>query len=230
MLSSEISLAALRGMTPAATSYRANIMPIDPLPPLRGRGRTVNIHFFQNMVMLHTKLKGKGKDECSNMHAYILSLQAPSTPRVGSNIFLKVVLLHILIEGSFKHHASTYFVLTTLRPLWWGQNIFTENSHVAYHIKREWNKEHHISTYSVLTHTLYFQIGSKVQNIYFTESSNLHTNLKGMDHSNMQAHILSLRTHLAPGWSKTFFPESSYVAYKVAMLHIKLKPMEHRAS
>ena len=54
------------------------------------------IKLFQNMVMLHIKIKGD--DECSNIQAHNLSLHTPSTPgwgqrsKLGQNIFLLKVV------------------------------------------------------------------------------------------------------------------------------------------
>ena len=47
----------LKGITGAATcNMVANIMPADPPPPPPG-GQKVKIQLFQNMVLLHIKLK-----------------------------------------------------------------------------------------------------------------------------------------------------------------------------
>ena len=48
----------IKGITGAATcNMVANIMRVDPLPPPDPGGQKVKIRLFQNMVILHIKLK-----------------------------------------------------------------------------------------------------------------------------------------------------------------------------
>ena len=49
----------------------------------RGWGRGQNSTFSEYG---HVAYQMKGNDECSNMQAHILSLQAPSAPGVGSKV------------------------------------------------------------------------------------------------------------------------------------------------
>ena len=59
-----------------------------PLGRLRGWGQKVKFKIFQNMVMLHIKLKG-----FTNAAAcyQIFCLQTPTPPRLGVNYFEKVI-------------------------------------------------------------------------------------------------------------------------------------------
>ena len=77
-------------------------------PPLTlGWSQKVKIHFFQNMVMLHIKLKGITK--CSNMVANILPADPPThththDPRgwgqkVKIQLFQNMVMLLIKLKG-----------------------------------------------------------------------------------------------------------------------------------
>ena len=62
-----------------------------------GWGQTVEIQLFQNMVMLHIKLKGMKNAVIYN---HIFCPYTPWIPGIGSNIFfLKVVMLHIKLKG-----------------------------------------------------------------------------------------------------------------------------------
>ena len=84
----------------ACINMVANILPVDLLPQPWGRGQKVKTQFFQNMVMLHIKVKG------------MLCLYAYPRPLVEvkgqNNFFLKVVMLHIKLKGwNIEHHAST---------------------------------------------------------------------------------------------------------------------------
>ena len=80
--------------------------------------------------MLHIKLKG---------NTYFV-LHAPLTPDgvKRSNIFFSErKMLHIKLKG-IEHRAPCMHIVcpyTHLRPLRWGQNIFTKSSHDAYQIK-----------------------------------------------------------------------------------------------
>ena len=70
-----------------------------------------------------------------------------------------------------QQHASAYTVLTQAFDPWgWviAQNIFSDSSHVAYHIRRELSIEHHANTYYVLTHHLNPGAGSKVKPFFLT--------------------------------------------------------------
>ena len=64
----------LKGITGTATcNMVANIMPADP--PTDPGGQKVKIQLFQNIVILHNKIKGN--HECSNMVANILPAAPP---------------------------------------------------------------------------------------------------------------------------------------------------------
>ena len=70
-------------------------------------------------------------------------------------------------------------------------------------------------------------VGSKGQTIYFSESSHVAYQIKADDAgSNMVANILPTDTPLTQGWGQKV---KLYLLLKVAMLHIKLKGIEHRA-
>ena len=95
----------------------ANILPADPHPRTKGQHSffqdMVNIQLFQNMVMLHIKIKWNL--ECDNHSSNHFAHRAPPDPG-----------------------ASTYPVLTyTLDPCGGvkGQNIFSESSYDAYQIE-----------------------------------------------------------------------------------------------
>ena len=70
--------------------------------------------------------------------------------------------------------------------------------------------------------------GQKVKT-FFSENSHVAYQIKGKGaKSDMQSHILSLHTPLAPGWGQKVKTCCCFFL-KEAMLHIKLKVMEHRA-
>ena len=93
----------------------ANILPVDPPTP----GAWSKFTLFQNMVMLHIKLKGM-TNAATCMQPHILSLHTPSTPGVGSEVqivFLTEschVALHMKLKGTehnrapFKHILCPY--------------------------------------------------------------------------------------------------------------------------
>ena len=108
-------------------------------------------------------------------------------------------------------------------PLGWGQNIFSEVSHVAYQIRREWSIEYHASTYVVPTHTpTSSTAGSKGQNSTFSEHGHVAYQIKWISQCsiNMQAHILSLHIPSTLGLGQS---KGQTFCVKVVILHVKLE-------
>ena len=107
---------------------------------LWGWGGGKNSIFFQNMVMLHIKLKGIAHAAIWYMVANVLPVEFPHpNPRgmlkKGQNsTLLKIVRIHIKLKG-MEHRAPCKHIFcshTHLRLLRWGQ--ISESSHVAYQI------------------------------------------------------------------------------------------------
>ena len=176
-------------------------------PPVDLGGRVeAKSELFQNMAMLHIKLKGM------THAATLLPGDTPSTLGLGQNIFLKKVMLDIKLKGMehrapckhifcpYKHprplgegqKVKTFFFLkivmlhiklkgmehySTMQHMGMGSNIFSDSSHVAYE-SRELTIEHQISTHSVLTRTLGPGVRSKGQN-FLSESSHVAYQIKG---------------------------------------------------
>ena len=120
----------------------ANILPTD-LPPNDPRGQKVRFNFFQNMVMLHIKLKG-----ITNAATWY-QIFCPQTPDPGGGVkiqnFQNMVMLFIKLKGMQQHsvrrppppHTHTHILTQTPTTLGSkSQNsTFSEHGHVAYQIK-----------------------------------------------------------------------------------------------
>ena len=131
----------------------ANILPKNPLPPIPPTppwiwGQKVEIQLFQNMVMLHIKLKGITK--CSNMVAIILPADTDLSPRQGmgsigqKSFFSEHGHVAYQIKGNheMKQHSRKYFACRSPSTLTLGDgvkrsklNFSKNNGHVAYQIK-----------------------------------------------------------------------------------------------
>ena len=90
----------------------------------------------------HVAYQIKGNDECINMQAHILSLQAPSIPMVGSNVVFFIFKEVMLLYQINWHRAPCKHILcpnTCHWPLGRGQKIkiffLKVSCHVAYQIK-----------------------------------------------------------------------------------------------
>ena len=79
--------------------HGSKYLPADPSLTLM-LGQKVKIQLFQNMVMLHNKLKGITK--CSSMVAIILPADPSMTLLLGSKgqiqLFQNMVMLHITLK------------------------------------------------------------------------------------------------------------------------------------
>ena len=109
-----------------------------------------------------------------------------------------------------------------------GQNLtFSEYGHVTYQIKAD-NAGGNMAANILPTDIPLTQgVGSKGQTMYFSESSHVAYQIKADDAgSNMVANICP-QTHPQPrGWGQEV---KLYLFLNVAMLHIELKAIEHRA-
>ena len=113
------------------------MLPIDSLHIPWGWRQNFKIQLFQNMVMLHIKLKGMTKiATCKHIFCPYIHPRPLRWDQRSKHFFLKVVKLHIKITGMeqrapcdhifcpnthprMQHYASTHSVLTcTLDP--WG--------------------------------------------------------------------------------------------------------------
>ena len=111
------------------TGFKFKDLGTTPCVDLGGGGAEAKNQHFQNMVMLHIKLKGTGMHEHSSKYFAHRPLPGPlrQGQKVKIQLFQNMIMLHIL-KG--MTNAATYkciFCLYTQpRPLGWvkGQNIF----------------------------------------------------------------------------------------------------------
>ena len=170
-----------------------NILPLDPLPDPFGWGQKVKIQLFQNMVMLHIRLKGMTNAAtckyifCPNTHPSSLGWGQRS-----KHFFLKVVMLHIKLIG-MEHRAPCKHIFCPKGGSK-DQNKKIWMYDVMMHIKlKEWG----INQYGRKHFALRYPprplwLGSKGQNSTFSEHGHVAYQIKGGDEcSNMQVHILS---------------------------------------
>ena len=118
------------------TKYFAKRSP----PWTLGCGQKVKIQLYQNMVMLHIKLKGM-TNAATRRHIFCpYTHPRPLGGVKGQNIFLKGVMLHYHCFGMELGAPCKHIFCpnTHPRPLGWGQKIkknLKVPCHVAYKIK-----------------------------------------------------------------------------------------------
>ena len=191
-------------------------------------GAVAKIKLFQNMVMLHIKLK---LTTLAAKREQIFCPQTHPRPRGwGQKVKLYIfsesshVAYQIKAEDAGSNMVAN--ILPTDTPSTQGvgskgQTIsFSESSHVAYQIKAD-DAGSNMGTNILLTDTPSTQgVGSKGQTISFSESSHVAYQIKADDTgSNMVANFLPTDTPLTQGMGSKgqtiSFTESSHVAYQI---------------
>ena len=178
-----------------------NILPLDTLPDPFGWGQKVKIQLFQNMVMLHIKLKGVTNAAtckyifCPNTH--------PSSLGWGqrSKKILKVVMLHIKLIG-MEHRAPCKHISC---PKGGSKDQNKKNlkvrCHDAYQIKvngvKSTMQAHILSLHTPST----CGVGSKGKILFFLNVVLLHIMLKGKKYRPTYKKKNFDLTHTSDSWS-----------------------------
>ena len=175
------------------SKYFSHSPPIPPtlwgqifaFPLTLGRGQKVKIQLSQNMVMLHIKLNGIANAATCNTYSLLTHTRDPWGGVKGQTIFtLKVVMLHIKLEGGMEHRAlykHMFCPYTHPRPPVVGlksKHFFLKVVMLHVKLKEMGHRAHRKHIFCPFRPPRPPVVGSKVKT-FFSESSHVAYQIKG---------------------------------------------------